>query len=297
MEISEPWRIFETIEWRREVQSRGLFGGEALLYCVLEGVDAEFLVAHFRIGGENPTNELARSVVEQFIPGADPAGDLWFSYAIAKHETAEYRYTPPGASQPSYYNQFRSNPRKFDFGYPAWNDDGKKVPGGYGIFQVTGNVALAEANIPRNQIWNWMLNVVAGGKIIRSKSTNAVSWLRKYREMASQNPIPDLRVNGVLFSEDVAETGFRRTILDAMILKGYNGLSKLNLNLENDWEEIPGFLVRDPIRGNFCYWDPQARGWHLSRFNWPHDYPRIKPFNYVHLVCGQMEETKGSASR
>ncbi|MEY5027512.1 MAG: hypothetical protein RLZZ244_3040, partial [Verrucomicrobiota bacterium] len=76
MEISEPWRIFETIEWRREVQSRGLFGGEALLYCVLEGVDAEFLVAHFRIGGENPTNELARSVVEQFIPGADPAGDL-----------------------------------------------------------------------------------------------------------------------------------------------------------------------------------------------------------------------------
>lgn len=43
-------------------------------------------------------------------------------------------------------------------------------PGGYGIYQVTGNAANSEAIIPRKILWNWQDNVGAGLDIIKSKA-------------------------------------------------------------------------------------------------------------------------------
>jgi hypothetical protein len=107
---------------------------------------------YFRIGGKNPSNAAGR----HFIDGEANSNE-WFSYAIAKHETAEYRYND------SLYNQFTSDKRSFwnawPVGSPTWNNDGGALPGGYGIFQLTGTVTDSEANIPRRQIWNWQDNV------------------------------------------------------------------------------------------------------------------------------------------
>ncbi|MEK0446616.1 MAG: hypothetical protein RLZZ399_1937 [Verrucomicrobiota bacterium] len=281
MSACDVWRISQSVEWSREIHERGFFGGEAMLYWANEG-GGETLVAHFRIGGENPRNDFARSVIQQLIPGANPEGDLWFAYAIAKSETSEFRYRPNPSSEEGFYNQFRSNPKRIDIGFPAWNNDGDELPGGYGVFQVTGNVRNEKANIPRRQIWNWMSNVVAGGKLLRSKHNDALRALALSRKLSGNTKIPDLTVRGVLFSDDA-----RQTMLDAICIKRFNGASK-EREPGLDRQQIPGFLVEYPTSGDFCYWDSGRKQWHLSRFNRPFD-KSTAPFNYVDRVCEQVE--------
>ena len=281
MSACDVWRISQSPEWTREIHERGFFGGEAMLYWANEG-GGETLVAHFRIGGENPRNVFARSVIQQLIPGANPEGDLWFAYAIAKSETGEFRYRPTPSSEEGFYNQFRSNPKRHDMGFPAWNNDGDDLPGGYGVFQVTGNVRNEKANIPRRQIWNWMSNVVAGGKLLRSKHNGALRALALSRKLSGNTKIPDLTVRGVLFSDDAPQT-----MLDAICIKRFNGASK-EREPGLDRQQIPGFLVEYPTSGDFCYWDSTRKQWHLSRFNCPFD-KNTAPFNYVDRVCEQVE--------
>jgi len=148
----EAWKIYQESDWTTQINNSGFFGGEAILTMKISGQAEQSF--YFRIGGKNPSNTAGR----QFIDGEGNSNE-WFSYAIAKHETAEYRYNG------SLYNQFRSNPSSGKLGLPTWNlEDG---PGGYGVFQITGSPTDPDANIPRRHIWNWQENVRAYFAIIR----------------------------------------------------------------------------------------------------------------------------------
>ena len=66
-------------------------------------------------------------------------------------------------------------------------DDGGALPGGYGMFQVTGNVADSTANIPRTEIWDWRENVHAGLRILASKRTTADAWMTRQKNAQNAN--------------------------------------------------------------------------------------------------------------
>ena len=324
MPASAEWRIFETPEWQEEIRKRGFFGGEAILYWVpkpesagsnrLEAGQsgAEMEVARFRIGGKNPSNGVARFWMEgrnaqgeENVPGVGrtddgSVGPMWYAYAIAKHETAEYRYVPPGGSQEAagLYNQFRAHPGRADCGFPAWNNDGDGKPGGYGIFQVTGNVVDEDSNIPRRQIWNWQDNMRAGGVMLRSKWKGALASLQASKQVAQGREIPALNVRGVFFREDT-----EHTILDAMTMKRFNGASKPNPVDKIDWGDnrsgyVQGFAVSEAERGDYCYRSDKRGLWCLCRFNGlvkiienpDKSKTRIYlGFDYVDRVCAEIE--------
>jgi hypothetical protein len=227
-------------------------------------------------------------------------GPMWYAYAIAKHETGEYRYAPPGSSRASagMYNQFRCNPGRPDCGFPAWNNDGQGKPGGYGIFQVTGNVQEEKADIPRHQIWNWQENMRAGGDILRSKWRGAVRSLAVSKRQAGGAAIPSLNIRGVRFQENTTHT-----ILDAITMKRFNGASRPNpvdkIDLgENGSGFFQGFAVTHPENGDYAYRSESRGLWCLCRFN---SVVRVveladgtkkrfyEGFDYVARVCAEVE--------
>ncbi|MEI6713571.1 MAG: Ig-like domain-containing protein [Verrucomicrobiota bacterium] len=317
MPANEEWKIFETQEWKREIETLGLFGGEAKLYWCPElklggstSTGREFQVAHFRIGGENPANGFGRFWLESRgyndeenvqWAGKDDLGHegkLWFAYAIAKSETAEYQYRRPQPDgPPSFYNQFISNPKKPDLGYPTWNDDGPNRPGGYGVFQVTGDKISENKDIPRDQIWSWRQNMKAGGDIIRFKWAGANKMLSSYRNLSKETKIPPLWVRETLFSDDTAHQ-----ILAPMVMKRYNGLSMpdpgdfIDLG-DSGTGYVQGFRVSKPERADFCFWDERTRQWALSRYNGLVETKNVEGgkkrkfigFDYVYRVCEHVE--------
>ena len=135
-DIWEIWRSYQTASF---------FGGAATLtYRLTRGTEVVLAAKtiKFRIDGENPDDMRCKSYI-QAQTDAGATGNLWFAYAIAKHETQGKNGT--GTS----YNQFLElTIHVKDVGRPVWGDDGPALPGGYGIFQVTVE------NIPREQIWN-----------------------------------------------------------------------------------------------------------------------------------------------
>lgn len=54
-------------------------------------------------------------------------------------------------------------------GLPIYNFDYSLGPGGYGLFQITGDAESNLINIPRKQIWNWQDNVRAVVPILDAK--------------------------------------------------------------------------------------------------------------------------------
>jgi hypothetical protein len=167
LSTTQPWVIYQENAWTNQISNNGFFGGAATLTVRPQGQREQKF--YFRISGKNADNTLARHFID-----AQAISEEWFSYAIAKEETAEYRH--PGGF---YYNQFTSDRRSFwknwPLGSPTWNDDGGDAPGGYGIFQITGTPTDQNADIPRRQIWNWQDNVHAYFGILRDTSKRGLA--------------------------------------------------------------------------------------------------------------------------
>jgi hypothetical protein len=287
MASNEQWSIFESPEWIHEV-NLGFFGGEATLYC-RTGDDDTGPVAVFRLGGRNPDNAACRRWLESH-PAAAPDGELWFAYAIAKEETAEYRF------KGSLYHQFSGIPKnpKKPLGYPTWHNDGAHKPGGYGIFQVTAK------SIPREQIWNWQKNIEAALRELAEKRKDAVRWMKEQHDAANGKALPALVVGRVTFAE-----GSNRTMIDAVTMKNYNGHSLLSNVVEPEMVKSEFILDSkdEQSEGYFCYWKeapedgesppdapnhdedvPKPPNWALCRYN-AYD----PTFNYVRKVCDEVE--------
>ena len=273
---SDTWQIWNEYP----LQSEGFFGGDATLTYKLKSGTSEILAPQtikFRIGGKNPDDARCRSYIEM-QPDAGPNGSLWFAYAIAKSESKDYN------GQGTLYNQFLELPTHVqDAGRPLWGNDGGTTPGGYGMFQVTGDASDSTANIPRKQIWNWQENVRAALAILASKRTAAVTWMtqQKNGNNASGTALPNHTVGIVTFSEGTAHT-----MTHAVAIKLYNGASRAPAGFV-DSGSAPGFRLDPQGAGHYCFWRNASNEWALNRFNDPPD--PIRPFNYVARVCGEVE--------
>lgn len=309
--FNSEWRIFQDPDWINEIAQNGFFGGSAELFVWVTGqaqpaaTQPPFL--RFTIGGANPDDWRCRRYIDQQAPiaatnrvnttnqglGANPIAvgtGLWFAYAIAKSETQGYN--DRGLIQNTRYNAFwekaRHQGRPRTIGHPIWNNDGVGLPGGYGLFQVTGTIADPLAIIPRRDIWNWQDNVRSGLVIVAYKkygpdeTSNAVLWMRRQRNANNANgtALPNYTVQGVTFSEGSAVA----TMEDAVTMKAYNGASGRTPNFDVNRGTVPGFRLDTSASGHHCYWRNASSEWALSRFNSPAD-PTIQPFNYVDRVC------------
>ncbi len=267
--VGGTWKIWEAYATEK------FFGGEATLTYKLKAGVAEILapqVIRFRIGGKNPDAERARTYIES-LADCNSTGSLWFAYAIARSESQDYN------GNGSRYNQFLrlpQNPR--DNSRPLWGNDGGVRPGGYGMFQVTGNVADSEVNIPRDQIWNWQINTVAARVILVDKRRAATKWMTTQSNATHANGIniSSHAVGRVIFD------GTSHTLLHACTIKAYNGASKPNYDMDND--TITGFVLDPsyPTIGHYGYWHSGSNKWGLCRFN-------NLGFNYVARVCGEVQ--------
>ena len=121
----DTWQIWSSY------QTESFFGGDATLTFKLTKGSNEVLppqTINFRIGGKNPDDARCKIYIESRLD-AGPMGNLWFAYAIAKHETkAQNRDN-------LYYNQF--NELLPHIGRPMFGDDRNRDgtprgPGGYG---------------------------------------------------------------------------------------------------------------------------------------------------------------------
>lgn len=267
---NEVWRVYQESAWTETLSSKGFFGGHAVLKMKIGSNQQKF---HFRIGGKNPEPNRAKQFI-QTLTDCGPTGSLWFAYAIAKSESRGYN------GSASRYNQFLRLPQNpLDNGLPLFGDD-DSGPGGYGMFQVTGNVASSSANIPRDQIWNWQTNAKAAQVIIVDKRRASTNWMNRQTDDSHANgkAIPSHSEANVVFD------GTTYTMLHACTIKAYNGASKPST--DNDPETIAGFVVDPtvPAIGHYCYWHSGQDKWGLCRFN-----SLKKSFNYVLRVCEEVE--------
>jgi hypothetical protein len=284
----DTWRLWESYA------GQPFFGGEATLtYRLMNGQNQAMApqTVRFRIGGKNPDAARAKTHIET-LNNAGPQGPLWFAYAVAKSESRDYNGTG------TRYNQFWQLPRdasdtayraarQTHAGRPIWGNDGGTTPGGYGMFQVTGTAADSTANIPRQQIWNWQENALAGLAILESKRTIADTWMTRQKNANNANGValPSLTVRSVTFAENT-----NRTMNNAVTMKAWNGASAAPAGFTDPDGAVTGFIIDPQSGGHFCYWKNSASGanrWALSRYNNPPD--PIQPFNYVDRVCQEVE--------
>jgi len=215
----------------------------------------------------------------------------------AKSESKDYN------GEGTRYNQFwqlpdgptNKNTRRVHAGRPVWGNDGGTTPGGYGIFQVTGNATDATADIPREQIWNWQKNVDAGLAILRPKYQESVTAMNNRRaECRAENngqaiPVPNHSVPraagdpGTMFGDptDGAAPNPRHTFTDtdivgAVTIKRYNGTAVI----------APGSSTGT---GDYCVWKNKVGNtpgcWEFRR--WRVRNNQVDQTSYVDLV---MEE-------
>lgn len=182
---SQPWKeetldgaveIFSHADWIAELQDKGLFGGEAkLTYQLLKSggslLGAESIML-FSIGGKNPEDGLAKDYIDTKATAADSRLTR-LSYATGRHESKDYN------GEGSRYNQFwEGYARRYRIdhcrGNPLWcKSPDEESAGGFGIFQITGNLSSQFAAIPREQIWNWRKNVDAYVTIVKTGGSAA----------------------------------------------------------------------------------------------------------------------------
>ena len=268
MNANEEWRIFDA--WESEVAERGFFGGTAKLYVWFPDAQEEAPsdpIMTFRIGGKNPDQAKAKAYINEVV--ADVDSRLWFAYAIAKHEThGRVRENDTLRYYNQFYNHHQGGPigdASVDMGWAGWAkawplynlDRGRRKdpprpsyqngPGGYGIYQVTGNSQDSKAVIPRGQLWNWQDNVKAGMHIIDAK----VNWVdARYNSL--QQTYPD---SGSIPTYPLTPTNNRRRLSgwDAYVCTAYNGLDlrstsqlvRVRINGFKDtqrscWQPFPG---------------------------------------------------------
>ena len=284
----DTWQIW------RSYQTASFFGGDATLtYRLMKNTDEVLSpqTINFRSGGRNSDDARCKAYI-QAKPDAGPTDNLWFAYAIAKHETKALN------NRIIYYNQFYElTILEIDVGRPVWGNDGLNRPGGYGIFQVSGTTSDNFANISREQIWNWQVNVDAGYTILKNKRTEANVWMTSQRSQAGSTVLPSHTVSGVQFAEET-----QRTMEDAVTMKAYNGASRPNFD-KPDNGSVTGFIIDPHSSGHYCYWrthyirqddpnDPNLDegtvvqalnpAWALSRLN-------SEGFNYVQRICMEVE--------
>jgi hypothetical protein len=266
---NEVWRLYQESSWTEKLSSNGFFGGHAVLKMKIGSTEQHF---HFRIGGKNPQPANAKQYIESLADCA-ATQTLWFAYAVAKSESKDYN------GSGSRYNQFLrlpQNPR--DNGFPLWGNDGGTSPGGYGMFQVTGNVQDSTANIPREQIWNWQKNADAARVILIDKRRASTNWMNRQTDASHANGtvIPSHTVANVTFD------GSTYTMTHACTIKAYNGASKPGSDI--DGGSITGFVLDPtyPSIGHYGYWHSGQHKWGLCRFN-------NLGFNYVLRVCEEVE--------
>ena len=230
MPASEVWKIYESEKWQQELNENGFFGGLAKVFLKIEN-QPEMEVSRFRIGGQNPDQNVAKSYINSQAGGA-----YWYAYAIAKHETF-------GRVPGRFYNQFYSDHQPTggrigdaanDMGWAAWakgwplynldrsysktNGYRQNGPGGYGMFQLTlgpktpnGNQS-SEGFITRAQIWNWQENCkraiteLQGKQVLATNLENALE--RSYPTWPQVDAATYIRLGG----------------LDAIVLTYYNGM-------------------------------------------------------------------------
>ena len=195
------WAIHQDPDFEQELAERGFFGGDAVLTWQAEGGKEKQI--RFRIGGENPKDSRCTEFIHSF-PGAAPGGKLDFMCAIGRHESKHKNRSNV------YYNQFLQwDTYKLKGGLPVWNNDGGLTPGGYGVFQISGTDEDPNANIPRDQIWNWQSNVRAAFDIIthQFKGSLAKRYFKRIKqrvpngeELFEECPPPDISVGGETFT-------------------------------------------------------------------------------------------------
>jgi len=273
----DTWQLYSEADWQTELTRRGFFGGKATLtYQIKRGADVVVGPEEidFRIGGENPDDARCRTYIESHR-NAGPDGNLWFAYAIAKSESRDYN---GGGSR---YNQFLELPNhRRDVGRPLFGDDrdsrNRPVgPGGYGMFQITGNVNDHNVDIPRRQYWNWQDQINAAIPILASKRAIADRWMNNEalrpgtnipdgqrpqarRDRGVNVPVPNRTVRGILFSDD-ANSDRVGPIEDAVAIKAYNSANP-----------------------HYCSWGGNAAGWRFNNTNG-------SGFDYVDRVCQEVE--------
>jgi len=132
----------------------------------------------FKIKGKNPDDDKCEAYIAELVTlydrlalkdGKKPIAN-WLAYAraIARHESLGYNGID------SYYNQFwqqagNSSEVAHQNGDPLWCRDASSA-GGFGLYQITGNVQSKYFNIPRAQLWNWQQNVRAFFEITQGSS-------------------------------------------------------------------------------------------------------------------------------
>lgn len=250
----------------------------------------------FRIGGRNPEPARARAYIES-LPNAGPTNSLWFAYALAKHETANVNnYKTNNHTRYNHFLQLPANPR--DVGRPTWGSkDGPGKPGGYGLFQVTGNVTSPTNDIPRQQLWNWQSNAIAGIAILQNKYLGAAQQMAVRRqecldEMGAALAVPDhtvpraaddLRSTMLGDATDGTAPNPRYTfgesnITTAVAIKRFNGALPI----------APGSTTGT---GDYCVWKNQTTNspgrWEFRR--WAVREGQPVHVSYVDLVIGEIE--------
>lgn len=168
--------IFNHADWIAALQEKGFFAGEAKLTYQLLKADGSALGTEstmlFSIGGKNPEDNLAKDYIDTEATAAD-SRLARLSYAVARHESKGYN------GDESRYNQFwEAHGHRFSNdhrrGAPLWCKSPKeKSAGGFGIFQITGNLNSQFAIIPREQMWNWQKNTDAYVTIVKRGGTAA----------------------------------------------------------------------------------------------------------------------------
>jgi len=269
---TERWEIHD--DWEDEIEEAGFFGGTAELFVWFPDVHEDppsRPVMTFRIGGKNPDPQIARAYIDASATGTDER--LWFAYAIAKHET-HGRNRENG--QLRHYNQFYSefrgqnqvigdashNVPHADMGWTGWakgwpvynldrrRENGVRIqngPGGYGVFQVTGNAQNSQAVIPRSQLWNWQDNVGGAMTIIEHK----INWVDA-RYGALQQTYP---ASGAIPTYPLVAVNGRRRLSgwDAYVCTAYNGFRAC------PYIRIAGFTKRQATS-----WRPLANSWRFA---------------------------------
>jgi hypothetical protein len=289
----DTWQIWQAY------QQFPFFGGDATLtYRLMNGQDEvqSPRAVNFRLGGKNPEPARAKSYIES-LADAGPQGSIWFAYAMAKHESADLNglgtrynqfYTLPANQNDNYFKTRTKN-----VGRPVWGSrDGATKPGGYGMFQVTGNVTDPMVDIPREQIWNWQKNAEAGRAILKSKYDVAKTKMDERRQdcltqTGQAIPVPNHSVPrgskdpGTMLGDptDGAVQNAKHTFTDsditsAVAIKRYNGALPLP----------PGSQTGT---GDYCIWRDNQGHWEFRR--WRVIDGKLDKVSYVDLVAGEFE--------
>lgn len=217
---NQPWqeqvlsgtvKIYQHPDWQTELQDNGFFGGEAKLTYQLLQSDGTTPIGDeqtmlFSIGGKKLDPDLAKDYIDREAGNAD-SRLVRLSYAVARHESKDYN--GQGSRYNEYWNgyghRFQNDHRKGD---PLWcKAPSESSAGGFGMYQITGNLSSQFAIIGRDQMWNWESNTDAYLALVKtggSASKGSVmdrffaAVARTYPNSSSaQNPPTSYSYNGM----------------------------------------------------------------------------------------------------